>query len=204
MIADMIGQLRGILLEKHPNEVLVDVQGVGYQVNIPVSTFSALPNTGIEVKLRIHTHVREDAIALFGFFTNEEKGLFERLISVSGIGPKLGITVLSGLPVSELVGAIRSGNLAQLTRVPGIGKKTAERLVLELRDKLEGLGGKMPAGSPAAPAQSFSAVEEDVLSALMNLGCAKPAAEAAIKKARASGVAEAFEPLFRKALELVR
>ncbi len=204
MIADMIGQLRGILLEKHPNEALVDVQGVGYQVSIPVSTFSALPDPGMEVKLRIHTHVREDAIALFGFFTSEEKGLFERLISVSGIGPKLGITVLSGLPVAELVGAIRSGNLAQLTRVPGIGKKTAERLVLELRDKLEGLGGKMPAGSPAAPARSLSAVEEDVLSALMNLGCAKPAAEAAIKKARASGAAEAFEPLFRKALELVR
>src|ERR1051325_2290385 len=126
----MIGQLRGTLLEKHPNEVIVDVQGVGYLVTIPISTFSSLPDQNAEVALPIHTHVRGDAIALFGFLTQEEKLLFERLISVSGIGPKLGITVLSGLAVTDLVSAIRSGNVAQLTRVPGIGKKTAERLVL--------------------------------------------------------------------------
>jgi len=200
----MIGHLRGTLIEKHPNEAIVDVQGVGYLVTIPVSTFSSLPDVGGEVKLRIHTHVREDAIALFGFLTMDEKLLFERLISVSGVGPKLGITVLSGLPVAELVSAIRSGNLQQLTRVPGIGKKTAERLVVELRDKLDLLAGKAPAAATATPSAPLSAVDEDVLSALMNLGCPRPAAEAAIKKARAAGVADAFEPLFRRALELVR
>lgn len=197
----MIGFLRGLLHEKHPNEIVVDVHGVGYLVTIPVSTFSALPETGSEVKLRIHTHVREDAIALFGFLTGEEKLLFEKLISVSGIGPKLAVTVLSGLSVADLAAAIRSSNVAQLTRVPGIGKKTAERLVVELRDKLDMLGGKAPA---AAPAMVMSAVDEDVLSALVNLGCPRPAAEAAIRKARAAGVAAEFESLFRRALELVR
>jgi Holliday junction DNA helicase RuvA len=201
----MIGHLRGTLLEKHPNEVIVEAQGVGYLVTIPVSTFSQLPDTGAEVKLRIHTHVREDAIALFGFVTLDEKFLFERLITVSGIGPKLAITVLSGLPVADLVSAIRSGNLPVLTRVPGIGKKTAERLVVELRDKLDSLGVKgVAATATAAAATALSAVDEDVLSALTNLGCPKPAAEAAIRKARAAGVAAEFEPLFRKALELVR
>lgn len=120
----MIGFLRGLLHEKHPNEIVVDVHGVGYLVAIPVSTFSALPETGSEVKLRIHTHVREDAIALFGFLTGEEKLLFEKLISVSGIGPKLAVTVLSGLSVADLAAAIRSSNVAQLTRVPGIGKNS--------------------------------------------------------------------------------
>jgi Holliday junction DNA helicase RuvA len=200
----MIGHLRGILLEKHPNEVIVEVGGVGYQVAIPVSTFSRLPDSGSEVRLRIYTHVREDTIALFGFLTQEEKHLFERLISVSGVGPKLGITVLSGLPVAELVGAIRGGDLAHLTRVPGIGKKTAERLVLELRDKLDGLGsGRMPA-STAPVATPLGQLDEDVLSALINLGCARPAAEAAVRKARAAGVPDQFEPLFRKAMEFVR
>jgi Holliday junction DNA helicase RuvA len=200
----MIGQLRGTLLEKHPNEAIVDVQGVGYQVTIPVSTFSALPDAGAEVKLQIHTHVREDAIALFGFLTKNEKSLFEKLISVSGIGPKLGITVLSGLAVADLIAALRAGNVQQLTRVPGIGKKTAERLVVELRDKLDMLGaaGPAPAATPAGPA--FTPVDEDVLSALINLGCPKPAAEAAIRKARAAGAGDSFEPLFRKALEMVR
>lgn len=201
---DMIGLLRGALLEKHPNEVIVDAHGVGYLVTIPVSTFTALPDVGAEVKLRIHTHVREDAIALFGFLTADEKTLFERLISVSGIGPKLGITVLSGLPVGDLVAAIRTGNLAQLTRVPGIGKKTAERLVLELRDKLDFMATKTTPSAPAAPATALSAMEEDVLSALANLGCPRPAAEVAVRKARLAGVAENFEALFRKALEMVR
>lgn len=199
----MIGHLRGILLEKHPNEAIVEAQGVGYQVTIPVSTFTSLPDAGAEVRLRIHTHVREDAIALFGFLTVEEKGLFEKLISVSGIGPKLGITVLSGLPAGELVQAIRAGNVVQLTRVPGIGKKTAERMVLELRDKLEGVGAKGTASAVPVAAPS-SPVEDDVISALMNLGCPRPAAESAIQKARASGAALEFEPLFRKALALVR
>lgn len=200
----MIGQLRGTLIEKHPNEAIVDVQGVGYQVTIPVSTFSSLPDVGGEVKLQIHTHVREDAIALFGFLTKDEKALFEKLISVSGIGPKLGVTVLSGLAAADLVSAIRSGNLQQLTRVPGIGKKTAERLVVELRDKLDLLGGGKSAPAAAAAGPALTAVDEDVLSALVNLGCPRPAAEAAIRKARAAGVGDTFEPLFRKALELVR
>lgn len=201
----MIGHLRGTLLEKHPNEVIVEAQGVGYQVTIPVSTFTALPQQGAEVKLRIHTHVREDAIALFGFLTPDEKALFEKLISVSGIGPKLAITVLSGIPTGDLVQAIRSGNVVQLTKVPGIGKKTAERMVVELRDKLDAVGadkGSAVAAMPIAP--TFGAVEDDVMSALMNLGCPKPAAEAAIQKARAAGTPVEFEPLFRKALSLVR
>jgi holliday junction DNA helicase RuvA len=200
----MIGHLRGTLLEKQPNEVIIEAAGVGYQVAIPVSTFTSLPNTGTEVRLRIHTIVREDAILLYGFLTADEKALFEKLISVSGVGPKLGITALSGLPVPDLVAAIRSGNVQLLTRVPGIGKKTAERLVVELRDKVDALGTKTaPAGGVAA-ATALSAVDEDVLSALVNLGCPRPAAETAIRKARAAGAGDTFEPLFRKALEMVR
>ena len=198
----MISQLRGKLAEKHPNLVTVDVQGVGYEVNIPVSTFSSLPDTGADVLLRIHTHVREDAISLFGFGSPDEKIVFERLIGVSGIGPKLAITVLSGLATKDLVNAIRGGQVDHLVRIPGIGKKTAERMVLELRDKLEGLGG-----TPAAPAERvipLSEVESDVMSALMNLGCTRPTAEAAIRKAKSGGAPAEFEPLFRKSLELVR
>jgi Holliday junction DNA helicase RuvA len=198
----MIAILRGTLFEKHPNQVIVDVGGVGYDVTIPVSTFSALPEAGGPVELRIHTHVREDAIALFGFASADEKTLFEKLISVSGVGPKLAVTILSGLATPDLVGAIRSGQVNLLVRIPGIGKKTAERLVLELRDKLEGLAGVAPPAERAEAA--LSAVGQDVLSALINLGCARPAAEAAIRKARASGVPEEFETLFRRAMELVR
>jgi Holliday junction DNA helicase RuvA len=198
----MIAILRGTLFEKHPNQVIVDVGGVGYDVTIPVSTFSALPGAGNPVELRIHTHVREDAIALFGFASADEKTLFEKLISVSGVGPKLAVTILSGLATPDLVGAIRSGQVNLLVRIPGIGKKTAERLVLELRDKLEGLAGVAPPAERAEAA--LSAVGQDVLSALINLGCARPAAEAAIRKARASGVPEEFETLFRRAMELVR
>ncbi|MBI3282074.1 MAG: Holliday junction branch migration protein RuvA, partial [Acidobacteria bacterium] len=132
----MIAFLQGRLLEKHPNQAIVDVQGVGYDVAIPVSTFSALPAAGAEVRLRIHTHVREDALALFGFYTPEEKLLFEKLIGISGIGPRLAITVLSGLPVVDLIASIRGSEVARLVRIPGVGKKTAERIVLELRDKI--------------------------------------------------------------------
>ncbi len=198
----MIGLLTGALVEKHPNEVIVDCNGVGYQVTIPVSTFSSLPEPGAEVRLRIHTHVREDAFALFGFLTVEEKSLFEKLITVSGIGPKLAITVLSGLAVADLVASIRSGDLQNLTRVPGIGKKTAERLVVELRDKV-GAAGVMAASTVVASAV-LNALDEDVLSALVNLGCSRQAAEAAIRKARAAGAPDDFEPLFRRALEMVR
>lgn len=200
----MIAFLRGKLLEKHPNQVIVDTAGVGYDVVIPISTFSALPEAGSDVALRIHTHVREDALALFGFLTSAEKALFEKLISVSGIGPKLAITVLSGLATPALIDAIRGGQVEQLVRIPGVGKKTAERMVLELKDKLEGLGGgALPAvSSRAEPA--LSALEQDVLSALLNLGCQRSAAEAAVRKAKTAEPASTFEPLFRKALELVR
>src|SRR5579872_2957870 len=136
----MIAFLRGKLLEKHPNQVILETGGVGYDVMIPVSTFSALPNAGADIALRIHTHVREDAIALFGFLTLEEKELFEKLISVSGIGPSLGIKVLSGLATAAIIDAIRAGHVEQLVRIPGVGKKTAERMVLELKDKLEAIG----------------------------------------------------------------
>lgn len=201
----MIAHLRGLLLEKHPNQAIVDCQGVGYDVTIPISTFSSLPDAGQEVKFRIHTHVREDAIALFGFTTQGEKNLFEKLISVSGIGPKLAITVLSGLQVNDLVTAIRAGDLARLTKVPGIGKKTAERLVLELRDKVDSVGALPGVAAPVATAsRAYSGVEEDVISGLMNLGCARPIAEAALAKAKAAGVAPEFEPLFRRAMELAR
>lgn len=203
MIVSMIAYLRGTLLEKHPNNAIVEVGGVGYDVNIPVSTFSALPDAGSEVSLRIHTHVREDALLLFGFYSPDEKALFERLITVSGIGPKLAITVLSGLNTADLVTAIRNGQVNQLVRIPGVGKKTAERIVLELRDKLEGLRGGVPL--PAAEkAEALTPVEEDVLSALINLGCNRAAAETALRKAKASGVEPEFESLFRRALELVR
>jgi holliday junction DNA helicase RuvA len=200
----MIAFLRGKLLEKHPNQVIVDTAGVGYDVVIPISTFSALPDAGAEVALRIHTHVREDALALFGFLTSEEKALFEKLISVGGIGPSLAIKVLSGLATPTIIDAIRGGHVEQLVRIPGVGKKTAERMVLELKDKLEGLGGgALPAiSSKAEPA--LSDIDQDVLSALLNLGCQRSAAEAAVRKAKAAQPGLAFEPLFRKALGLVR
>lgn len=201
----MIAFLRGTLLEKHPNQAIVDTGGVGYDVQIPVSTFSALPDPGAEVRLRIHTHVREDALSLYGFLTLEEKNIFEKLITVSGIGPTLAIKVLSGLNTGDLITAIRNSQVEQLVRIPGVGKKTAERIVLELKDKLDAVG--MPAAANAAtaqPAQVLTAVEQDVLSALMNLGCNRAAAEAAVRKAKAAGTPADFEPLFRRALELVR
>jgi len=196
----MIAFLRGKLLEKHPNQVVVDIGGVGYDVMVPVSTFSSLPETGAEVRLHIHTHVREDALALFGFLTPDEKALFERLITVSGIGPRLAVSILSGLATPELVAAIRGGLVEQLVRIPGVGKKTAERMVVELRDKLDALGA---AAAPEAVAE-LSSVEQDVLSALLNLGCTRAVAEKAVRKAKASGTPEEFELLFRKAMEHVR
>src|SRR5580658_10338105 len=198
----MIAFLRGKLLEKHPNQVIIDTAGVGYDIVIPISTFSALPDAGSEVALRIHTHVREDALALFGFLTSEEKQLFEKLISVSGIGPTLAIKVLSGLATPALIDAIRGGHVDQLVRIPGVGKKTAERMVLELRDKLEGLGGGALPAVSSRTEPALSAIEQDVLSALLNLGCQRSAAEAAVRKAKAAEPGLAFEPLFRKALGL--
>lgn len=197
----MIAHLRGILLEKHPNQAVIEAGGVGYDVAIPVSTYAALPEPGTEVRLKIHTHLREDSLSLYGFASEEEKLLFERLITVSGIGPRLAITVLSGLPIPELFAAIRGGAVDRLVRIPGVGKKTAERIVLELREKLPPTPGAVEA---ARQRPILSEVEQDVVSALVNLGCAPAAAEAAVREARAGGAGPDFEPLFRKALELVR
>ena len=188
----MIAHLRGKLIAKHPNQAIVETGGVGYDVTISVPTFSDLPAPGAEVALHIHTHVREDALALFGFLRAEEKQLFEKLISVSGIGPKLAITILSGMAARDMVTAIRANDTARLTRIPGIGKKTAERMVLELRDKLDGFGAA-PAPVAATP------VEEDVLSALVNLGYQRAAAERALAGARRRPDA-GFDVMFREAL----
>jgi Holliday junction DNA helicase RuvA len=189
----MIAHLRGRLISKHPNQAIVEAAGVGYDVAISVPTFSDLPSIGSEVALYIHTHVREDAIALFGFLRADEKQLFEKLLTVSGIGPKLAITILSGMPTADMVGAIRANDHVRLTRIPGIGKKTAERMCVELRDKLEGFG--------AAPTGvSVSAVEEDVISALTNLGYQRALAEKAVERAVASAGRENFDAIFRAAL----
>lgn len=198
----MIALLRGILVEKHPNQAIVDAGGVGYDVTIPVSTFSSLPNVGAKVELRIHTHVREDAIALFGFISSQEKALFEKLITVSGIGPKLAVTALSGLAAESLISAIRGGAVDQLVRIPGVGKKTAERMVLELRDKMDALG--VHAATPGASPVVLDPLESDVISALVNLGLQRPAAEAALKKAKTAVTGGGFEALFRKSLEYSR
>lgn len=200
----MISHLRGILLEKHPNQVVVDVQGVGYEVTIPVSAFSSLPGAGEPVQLHVHTHVREDTLALFGFLSAGDRALFEKLIAVSGIGPKLAITALSGLTAADLVAAIRSGSVEQLVRIPGVGKKTAERMVLELRDKLDLLGLAAPADAATPPRSAFSSTEEDVISALMNFGATRAASEGAVVKARSASEPNDFDPLFRRALKLVR
>jgi Holliday junction DNA helicase RuvA len=198
----MIAHLIGTLLVKHPNMIVVDVHGVGYEVTIPVSAFSSLPEKGQPVELHIHTHVREDALALFGFLTPADKTLFEKLITVSGIGPKLAITTLSGLTAPDLVNAIRSGAIEQLVRIPGVGKKTAERMVLELRDKLDLAG--VPERTAATSRSAFSPSEEDVISALMNFGASRGAAEAAVNKARSTTEPNDFDALFRRALKLVR
>jgi holliday junction DNA helicase RuvA len=196
----MIAHLRGKLLTKHPNQVVVEACGVGYEVNISVPTFSELPANGSEVALHIHTHVREDVIALYGFLRPAEKQLFEKLMTVSGIGAKLAITILSGMAADEMAGAIRSNDLARLTRIPGIGKKTAERMVLELRDKLPPAAG---AATPTVPA--MSAMEDDVLSALVNLGYQRAAAEKVLAGVVRSGVGKSeksgsFDAMFREAL----
>jgi Holliday junction DNA helicase RuvA len=196
----MIALVRGTLLEKHPNQAIVEAGGVGYDLTIPVSTYTGLPNVGAEVRLRVHTHVREDALALFGFLTQDEKTMFEKLIGVTGIGPKLAVTILSGLAAPDLIAALRNGSIEQLVRIPGVGKKTAERMVLELRDKMVAV-----AASSATPAvAALNSIEEDVLSALLNLGSTRPNAEAAVRKAKAAGAPQLFEPLFRKSLEFLR
>lgn len=188
----MIAHLRGKLISKHPNQAIVEAAGVGYEVNISIPTFSGLPALGSEVSLFIYTHVREDALALFGFLRAEDKQLFEKLLSVSGIGPKLAVTILSGMPADAMVGAIKGNNLAALVRIPGIGKKTAERMVLELRDKLDAFGA-----APALP--PLSPVEADVISALVNLGYNAGLVERTLGQLT-KGPEESFDNLFRKAL----
>ena len=200
----MIAHLRGLLLEKTPNRALVECAGVGYEVAISVATFSALPAAGSEARLHIFTKVAEDQLALFGFAEVQEKRLFERLLTISGIGPKLAITVLSGIDASRLVAAIRGGDHASLIRIPGIGKKTAERVVLELKDKLDDL-----ASAPAAPAPSRSVLGEagdDAISALVNLGYARPVAQKAVEAAfeRDPSRGAEFEMLFRSAMANIR
>jgi Holliday junction DNA helicase RuvA len=191
----MIAHLRGKLLAKHPSQAIVETAGVGYDVTISVPTFSDLPAIGAEVALHIHTHVREDLIALYGFLRPSEKLLFEKLITVSGIGPKLAITILSGMATDEMVSAIRGNDVARLTRIPGIGRKTAERMILELRDKLPETG---PTSGPVVPA--MNATEEDVLSALVNLGYQRAAAEKALGVATKNGSAKSFDQMFRLTL----
>jgi Holliday junction DNA helicase RuvA len=189
----MIAHLRGRLISKHPNQAIVEAGGVGYDVVITVPTFSDLPAAGAEVSLHIHTHVREDALALYGFLRPEEKQLFEKLITVSGIGPSLAIKTLSGMAASDMVGAIRGNDFDRLTKIPGIGRKTAERMCVELRDKLEGFGA-------AQAVVSHSAIEEDVISALTNLGYQRASAEKAVERAVQSAGRENFDAIFRAAL----
>jgi Holliday junction DNA helicase RuvA len=197
----MIAFLRGRLLSKSPNRAIVECGGVGYDATISVATFTTLPPEGAEARLHIYTHVREDQIALFGFAEPDEKRLFERLLTITGIGPKLAITVLSGIDAARLVTAIRSSDHATLTRIPGIGKKTAERVVLELKDKLDDM-----AVAPSATSARYGPAGDDALSALVNLGYARPVAEHAIETAIAKqpDVAADFEGLFRAAMAAVR
>jgi Holliday junction DNA helicase RuvA len=196
----MIGQLRGKLAEKRPNSVLVDVGGVGYVVAVSLSTYAALGELHTEVTLLVHTHVREDALALYGFISAREKQLFEMLISASGVGPSLALKILSGMSVEELVPAIRGNDLARLTKIPGVGRKTAERMVVELKDRLDAISAEVMMKPKVASAGDVTDVEADVVSALVNLGYdARAAEEAAKVGARASGAGN-FEKLLRAAL----
>jgi holliday junction DNA helicase RuvA len=198
----MIALLKGVLLEKQPNRLIVDVRGVGYDVQVPLSTFYQMPEPGHEVLLRIHTHVREDALALFGFVTTLEQQIFERLIAISGIGPRLALAVLSGIDPRDLVRAVQAGDAARLTTIPGIGRKTAERIVLELKDRLAKLA--MPAAEAAGVAGEGD-LHGDLLSALLNLGYHRPLAERAVDAALKAGGDGSFESRLKLALkELAR
>jgi Holliday junction DNA helicase RuvA len=193
----MIGQLRGRLTDKRPNQVLVDVGGVGYVVQVPLSTFAALGELHTEVTLLIHTHVREDALSLYGFLSSREKHFFEMLLSASGVGPSLALKILSGMSVEELVPAIRGSDLGRLTKIPGVGRKTAERIVVELKDKLDAVTVEVERPAASSPA----GVEADVVSALVNLGYEARAAESAVTDARRENGAGNFEKLLRTSLQ---
>src|SRR5947209_12845874 len=193
----MIGQLRGRLADKRPNQVMVDVGGVGYLVAVPLSTFANLSELHTEVTLLIHTHVREDAFSLYGFVSAREKHFFELLLSTSGVGPALALKILSGMSVEELVPAIRGGDLGRLTRIPGVGRKTAERIVVELKDKLEAVAIESERPAATSPA----GIEADVVSALVNLGYDARTAENAVAEAKREAGAGNFEKLLRAALQ---
>ena len=195
----MIAHLRGRVLRKEPQEVVVDVAGVGYRVTIPVSTFYRLGDEGSEVSLLTHTHVREDVLALFGFLTAGEQDLFEKLISVAGVGPKLAINVLSGIEAPDLVAALKASDVARLTRIPGVGKKTAERLVLELKDKMPALL-VAPGAAAAAPT---AGPREDLVSALVHLGYSRPEAERGVERALKEDGGGRFEDLLRRTLRIL-
>ena len=201
----MIAHLSGTLLSKNPNSVIVDVSGVGYEVSIPVSTFYELEDTGSNVKLRIYTHVKEDALQLYGFKTARERELFINFISVSGIGPKIGIALLSGMSADELIASIKSNNLARLTLIPGVGKKTAERLIVDLREKMAALSTAQleeHTGTEAATAEASSEdnVRSQALSGLMNLGYQRSAAEKAIDAALSEGGDISVESILKRSL----
>jgi Holliday junction DNA helicase RuvA len=197
----VIAHLRGRILEKQPTRVIVEAGGVGYDVAVPLSTFYGLGEPGADVALRVHTHVREDALALYGFATALELDLFDRLISISGIGPKLALAVLSGIEPPDLVGAIERGDVARLTAIPGVGKKTSERIVLELKDRLPRARVTEAAGD-ATPA--VGSVRDDLLSALVNLGYHRPLAEKAVDASlKAIGRDAGFERTLKQALREV-
>jgi Holliday junction DNA helicase RuvA len=201
----MIAHLAGTLLSKQATSVILEVAGVGYEVNIPLSTFYELGDAGSSVQLRIYTHVREDALQLYGFKTARERELFSRLISVSGIGPKLGITLLSGMSADEMIASIRTNNLARLTLIPGVGRKTAERLVMELRDKVASLSSaeleeELGAKSESGAEPTEDAMRSDALSALLNLGYQRNAAEKAVTSALSEGGDLSVESILRHSL----
>jgi Holliday junction DNA helicase RuvA len=203
----MIAYISGKLLEKQANTVIVDVGGVGYEISIPLSTFYEIGDVDSEISLRIYTHVREDALQLFGFKTERERQLYLKLISVQGIGAKSGITMLSGMSADEIIVAIRTDNLARLTSIPGVGRKTAERLVIELRDKLNDLSSAATQQQLATAASGanvpIDAVYDDALSALTNLGYQRNAAEKALKQAVQDGTEMSVQKLLRKSLQLL-
>ena len=199
----MIAFLRGRVLTKQPNLIIIDVQGVGYQVHVPLSTYYDVGDEGADVALRIHTHVREDVLQLYGFLTTLEQQLFERLIGISGIGPKLAIAVLSGIEPADLVSAVQRADVARLTTIPGVGKKTSERIVLELKDRLAQL--VVPAGAAGAGPAPDGKLRDDLLSALQNLGYHRPLAERAVDATLTDATGSTFEQALRAALrELMR
>jgi Holliday junction DNA helicase RuvA len=199
----MIAFLRGRVLDKSPNRIIIDVSGVGYHVHVPLSTYYDIGDAGSDVSLRVHTHVREDALQLYGFLTALEQLLFERLIGISGIGPKLAVSVLSGIGSRELVTAVQHADVARLTRIPGVGKKTAERIVLELKDRLNDV--PVQAGAAGAPPSTGDRLRSDLVSALENLGYHRPLAERAVDATLQSDGDATFEVALKGALrELMR